>query len=80
MANSGGTDTNGAQFFILATGGQTTLNGDLAAGDKYSLFGTVTTGQSVVTQINQEGNSTSSANGVPPKVTQRILSITITTS
>ena len=56
------------------------MNSDLAQGDKYALFGSVTTGQSIVTQINQEGNSTASANGVPPKVTQRILSITIHTS
>jgi cyclophilin family peptidyl-prolyl cis-trans isomerase len=77
MANSGGTDTNGSQFFILVPGGATTLDSDLKAGDKYTLFGTVTSGLGVVEKINSEGNSTPGANGVPPKVIQRILSVTI---
>ncbi len=75
MANSGGTDTNGSQFFIVVPGGATTLNSDLKAGDKYSLFGTVTTaGMSVVEKINSQGGSTSTGK---PKVVQRILSVTI---
>jgi peptidyl-prolyl cis-trans isomerase B (cyclophilin B) len=77
MANSGGTDTNGSQFFVLVPGGATTLDDDLKAGDKYSLFGTVTSGLAVVERINSEGNSTPQANGVPPDVVQRILSVTI---
>ena len=40
----------------------------------YSLFGQVTSGMSVVQQINQQGSRRS---GVPPDVTQRILSVTI---
>jgi cyclophilin family peptidyl-prolyl cis-trans isomerase len=80
MANSGGTDTNGSQFFILATGGATTLDHDLTSGGGYSLFGKVTSGYTVVKTINQQGNSTASANGTPPKVIQRILKVTITTS
>ena len=39
----------------------------------YALFGQVTSGMNVVDTINQQG----SAAGVPPDVTQRILSITI---
>jgi cyclophilin family peptidyl-prolyl cis-trans isomerase len=77
MANSGGTSTNGSQFFILVPGGATTLNNDLKAGNKYSLFGTVTSGMPVVEKINAEGNSTPGANGVPPDVVQRILTVTI---
>jgi cyclophilin family peptidyl-prolyl cis-trans isomerase len=77
MANSGGTDTNGSQFFILVPGGTKTLDSDLSAGNKYSLFGTVTSGMSVVEKINSEGNPTPNANGVPPKVVQRILTVTI---
>lgn len=77
MANSGGTDTNGSQFFVLVPGGTKTLNNDLASGSRYTLFGTVTSGMTVVEKINSEGNSTPSANGVPPKVVQRILTVTI---
>ena len=39
----------------------------------YSLFGQVTSGMSVVDTINQQG----SASGIPPDVTQRIISVTI---
>lgn len=77
MANSGGTDSNGSQFFILVPGGAKTLDADLAHGDRYSLFGKVTSGMSVVEKINAEGNPTPHANGVPPKVVQRILDVTI---
>jgi peptidylprolyl isomerase/peptidyl-prolyl cis-trans isomerase B (cyclophilin B) len=80
MANSGTTPSNGSQFFILAPGGAATLDSDLASGGGYSLFGKVVTGQSVVNTINSQGNSTASSNGTPPKVTQRILKVTITTS
>jgi cyclophilin family peptidyl-prolyl cis-trans isomerase len=69
MANSG-PNTNGSQFFIVAPGGQSQLQSD------YSLFGTVTSGQDVVSKINQQG----SAQGVPPDVTERMLSVTINES
>jgi len=72
MANSGGTDSNGSQFFLVVAGGATTLNGDLSQGDKYSLFGTITSGMTVVNKINAEGSSSGT-----PAVTQRILSVTI---
>ncbi|MGP0030124.1 MAG: peptidylprolyl isomerase [Acidimicrobiales bacterium] len=72
MANSGGTDTNGSQFFLVAPGGATQLDNDLSSGG-YSLFGTVSSGQSVVNAINAQGSSS----GTPPKVTQRMLSVTI---
>jgi cyclophilin family peptidyl-prolyl cis-trans isomerase len=72
MANSGGTDTNGSQFFIVVPGGATTLDSDLKAGDKYSLFGTVTSGLTVVEKINSEGAATGK-----PNVTQRVLSVSI---
>jgi cyclophilin family peptidyl-prolyl cis-trans isomerase len=71
MANSG-PNTNGSQFFIVAPGGATALNADLASGG-YSLFGQVTSGQDVVNTINSEGSTA----GVPPDVTQRIISVTI---
>jgi cyclophilin family peptidyl-prolyl cis-trans isomerase len=71
MANSG-PNTNGSQFFIVAPGGATQLDSDIASGG-YSLFGNVVTGQDVVNKINAEGSTA----GVPPDVTQRILSVTI---
>ncbi len=70
MANSG-PNTNGSQFFIVAPGGARKLR------PTYSLFGKVTSGMSVVDKINSEGNPSPAANGVPPEVIQRILSVTI---
>lgn len=75
MANSGA-NTNGSQFFILVPGGAKTLDADLSSGG-YSLFGKVTKGMTVVEKINAGGSSTN--NGTPPKVTQRMLSVTIST-
>jgi cyclophilin family peptidyl-prolyl cis-trans isomerase len=74
MANSssGSTDpsTNGSQFFIV-----TGSSGEQLPPD-YVLFGQVTSGLSVVQQINNDGSSA----GVPPTVTHRMLSVTITES
>jgi cyclophilin family peptidyl-prolyl cis-trans isomerase len=70
MANSG-PNTNGSQFFIVVPGGGHKLK------PTYSLFGKVTSGMSVVEKINKEGNPNPSANGVPPAVIQRILTVTI---
>lgn len=67
MANSGA-NTNGSQFFILA--GPYNNSG-------YTLFGHVSSGMSVVNKINHDGNSASSSNGIPPKITHRILKVTI---
>jgi cyclophilin family peptidyl-prolyl cis-trans isomerase len=67
MANTGQANTGGSQFFIVAgPEGESLPN-------TYALFGSVTSGMSVVDTINQQG----SAAGVPPDVTQRIISITI---
>jgi len=71
MANTGQPHTGGSQFFIVA--GAT--GEDLPP--TYSLFGQVTSGMSVVQRINADGNASASANGVPPKVVHRILSVTI---
>ena len=59
--------TNGSQWFVVAG-----TQGEALPPD-YVLFGQVTSGMSVVTKINKDG----STSGVPPKVTQRILSVTI---
>ncbi len=75
MANSGGSDSDGSQFFLVVPGGATTLNSDLSQGDAYSLFGTVSQGMTVVEKINTEGTS-----GGTPTVTQRMLSVTISSS
>jgi cyclophilin family peptidyl-prolyl cis-trans isomerase len=73
MANSG-PNTNGSQFFIV-----TGKEGETLA-PSYTLFGNVTSGLSVATKINKDGNTNASANGVPPKVIHRILSVKISSS
>ncbi len=70
MANSG-PNTNGSQFFVLA--GPYNNSG-------YSLFGHVASGLTVVDKINHDGNSNQASNGTPPKITHRILKVTISTS
>ncbi|MCL5948268.1 MAG: peptidylprolyl isomerase [Actinobacteria bacterium] len=68
MANSGA-NTNGSQFFIVAAPWNSS---------GYSLFGKVTSGMSVIKLINSQGNPSQSANGMPPLVIHRMLSVTIT--
>ncbi len=58
---------SGSQFFIVAGAQGESLP------NSYPLFGQVTSGLNVVKTINQQG----STSGIPPKVTQRILSVTI---
>jgi len=70
MANTGSANSGGSQFFII-TG---TSGEQLPA--SYSLFGQVISGQAVVQTINNEGSTA----GVPPDVTQRMLSVTISNS
>ena len=67
MANTGQPNTGGSQFFIVS--------GPQGEGlpNSYSLFGQVTSGMSVVDTIDMQG----SASGMPPDVTQRIISVTI---
>ncbi len=67
MANTGQPNSGGSQFFIV--------DGSQGQGlpPKYSLFGQVTAGQSVVDKIVGDG----SAQGVPPKVTHKLLMVTI---
>jgi peptidyl-prolyl cis-trans isomerase B (cyclophilin B) len=60
-------NTNGSQFFIV-TGKQ----GEELPPD-YVLFGQVTSGMSIVNKINDDG----STSGVPPKITHRMLKVTI---
>jgi cyclophilin family peptidyl-prolyl cis-trans isomerase len=70
MANTGSPNTGGSQFFIVSgTQGEALPN-------TYSLFGQVTSGLNVVSTIDKQG----SASGIPPDVTQRIISLTINES
>ncbi len=70
MANTGSPNTGGSQWFIVAgPEGESLPN-------TYALFGQVTSGMNVVDTINQQGSTA----GVPPDVTQRILSINVTSS
>ena len=72
--NPGPPNTNGSQFFIVdGTRGQTLA-------PNYTLFGKVTSGMSVVDKINADGNATASANGVPPAVLHRIVSVIVVES
>jgi len=74
MANTGQPHSGGSQFFIVAgPQGESLAN-------SYALFGSVTSGMNVVDTINQQGNSSPTANGTPPDVTQRIISVTINES
>ena len=67
MANTGSPNSGGSQFFVVAgPEGESLPN-------TYTLFGSVSSGMNVVDTINQQG----SAQGVPPDVTQRIISVTI---
>ncbi len=67
MANTGQPNTGGSQFFIVSgPQGESLPN-------TYSLFGQVTSGMSVIDTIDQQG----SASGIPPDVTQRMISVTI---
>jgi cyclophilin family peptidyl-prolyl cis-trans isomerase len=70
MANTGQPHTGGSQFFVVS--------GPEGEGlpNSYTLFGQVTSGMNVVDKINAEG----SAAGVPPDVTQRMISVTIGSS
>ena len=75
MANSNNPSThdpttNGSQFFIV-----TGSSGEALPND-YVLFGHVTSGMSVVQKINNDGSSS----GVPPTVTHRMLTVTISES
>jgi cyclophilin family peptidyl-prolyl cis-trans isomerase len=69
MANSG-PNTGGSQFFIW-------MGPQALPAPDYALFGQVTDGLDVVEQIEADGNSDPAANGVPPTVEHRIISIEI---
>jgi cyclophilin family peptidyl-prolyl cis-trans isomerase len=71
MANTGSPNTGGSQFFIV-----TGRSGE-SLGPQYSLFGKVISGINAVKTIQNAGNPSQAANGVPPLVTYRILNITI---
>ncbi|HLG67836.1 MAG TPA: peptidylprolyl isomerase [Acidimicrobiales bacterium] len=66
MANTGTPNSGGSQWFVV-------VGRSVQLADQYTLFGHVTSGMKVVDAINRDG----SASGVPPRVTQRILSVTI---
>jgi peptidyl-prolyl cis-trans isomerase B (cyclophilin B) len=73
MANTGAVHTGGSQFFIVTGSQGETLPAT------YSLFGQVISGTGAVMKIQNEGDPTSGT-GVPPLVTNRMLSVTISNS
>jgi len=70
MANSG-PNTSGSQFFVVTGAAGQALSAN------YSILGQITGDTAAIKLINDEGNSDPAANGVPPQVTHRILSVTI---
>ena len=70
MANTGSPNTGGSQFFIV-TGPQYE-----SLPNTYSTFGSIASGMNVVDTISEQG----SAGGIPPDVTQRMLSVKINES
>jgi len=68
MANSGA-NTNGSQFFVVAGAEGETL------APSYSLFGKVTSGMSVISQINAGGSSSGT-----PTTLHRMISVTVVES
>jgi cyclophilin family peptidyl-prolyl cis-trans isomerase len=73
MANSGA-NTNGSQFFLVASdNGARTLLEAVGGVPKYSPFGHVTKGLSVVKKINKDGSG-----GGEPNVEHHMISVTIT--
>ena len=65
--------TNGSQFFIMASN-------DNPLPAKYTIIGKVVAGMGAVLAINSQGNANPNANGVPPLVTNRVVSISISTT
>lgn len=73
MANSG-PNTNGSQFFLVASEkGAETLLSAVGGVAKYSPFGKVTKGLSVVKKINEDGSG-----GGSPNVEHKMISVRIT--
>jgi cyclophilin family peptidyl-prolyl cis-trans isomerase len=70
MANTGQPNSGGSQFFVMVPGGSSILGGSA-----YTVFGEVTSGISVVEQINKDGSSA----GTPTKY-HHIISVSITES
>ena len=71
LANNGEPTSDGSQFFIIVPGGAPKLS------PLYTVIGTVTTGMNVVEKIAADGNSVAADNGVPPKVTHHMISVTV---
>jgi cyclophilin family peptidyl-prolyl cis-trans isomerase len=72
MANTGQPHSGGSQFFlVVGTGGQ-----QLSA--SYASFGQIVSGLDVAKKINNDGDATD--NGSPPKVTHKLLSVTVAAS
>jgi cyclophilin family peptidyl-prolyl cis-trans isomerase len=71
MANSGA-NTNGSQFFLVVGSGGSQLQ------DSYTVYGQITGGLDVANKINADGDA--SDNGSPPKVTHKIISVTVAAS
>jgi cyclophilin family peptidyl-prolyl cis-trans isomerase len=72
LANNGEPSSDGSQFFIVVPGG-----GAAGLSNLYTVIGQVTSGMNVVEKIAADGNGVAADNGVPPKVTHHMISVTI---
>ncbi len=72
MANTGTPNSGGSQYFLMVPGGKLPPS--------YTVFGQVTSGLPVVEKINAGGNPSPSANGAPPKILYKVLSVSISAS
>jgi len=80
VANSNSPHTNGSQFFVMAKSWVSKAdcgNTNDCLPPSYTVIGAVVSGQKVVDKINAEGNASTSSDGVPPVIINRVLAITI---
>jgi cyclophilin family peptidyl-prolyl cis-trans isomerase len=70
MANTGQPNSGGSQFFLCANHGCGSLP------PSYTVFGQIVAGTDVALKINADGSS----QGVPPRVTHKIISVRVTES
>ncbi len=72
MANTGRPHSGGSQFFLVDGAGGAQLGKPA-----FAMFGQIIAGLAAADKINAEGG-TLADNGVPPRVLNKILSVTIT--
>jgi cyclophilin family peptidyl-prolyl cis-trans isomerase len=72
MANSGAPSSDESEFFLILPGGQDEL------GPKYTLFGHIVSGMSVLDKIGSYGAANTATSTGQPSLTVYLLSLTVT--